>query len=173
MTTLTDGSPRLSPAIAALISSASVFVPLAMSVSTTPSPNHPRIFVWYRLLRQPSFKPPDWLFPAAWTGIEVSLAVSAYRLLRSRSTVERARAVGLWCANTLMIGGWSHLFFGRRNLAQSTVAAAALTATSIAYIGETRKVDKLAARAALPLVGWVAFATVLTASIWALNSKRN
>jgi benzodiazapine receptor len=93
MTTLTDGSPRLSPAIAALISSASVFVPLAMSVSTTPSPNHPRIFVWYRLLRQPSFKPPDWLFPAAWTGIEVSLAVSAYRLLRSRSTVERARAL--------------------------------------------------------------------------------
>jgi benzodiazapine receptor len=72
-----------------------------------------------------------------------------------------------------MIGGWSHLFFGRRNLAQSTVAAAALTATSIAYVGETRKVDKLAARAALPLVGWVAFATVLTASIWALNSKRN
>ena len=172
MTNTTDGSNRLSATVAALISSASVFVPIAMSLSTTPSPNHPRIFVWYSLLRQPSFKPPDWLFPVAWTGIEVSLAVSAYRLLRSRPTVARARALGLWCANILLIGGWSRLFFGRRNLAQSTVGAAALTCTSIAYISQTRKVDKLAARAAAPLVGWVAFATILTASIWALNAKR-
>lgn len=171
MTNPVDPSSRFSPALAALISSASVFVPIAMSLSTTPSPNHPRIFVWYTLLRQPSFKPPDWLFPVAWTGIEASLAVSAYRLLRSRPTVARTRALGLWCANILMIGGWSRLFFGRRNLAQSTVAAAALAATSIAYRSEARKVDKVSARAAVPLVGWVAFATILTASIWALNPR--
>jgi hypothetical protein len=46
-----------------------------------------------------------------------------------------------------MIGGWSRLFFGRRNLAQSSVAAAALAGTSIAYVREAQKVDKLAARA--------------------------
>jgi translocator protein len=172
MTTDADGSNRLSPAVAALISSASVMVPIAMSLSTTPSPNHPKIFVWYTLLRQPSFKPPDWLFPVAWTGIEASLAASAYRLLRSGPSVARARALGLWSANILLIGRWSRLFFGQRNLAHSTVAAAVLAGTSIAYLSEARKVDKLAARAAVPLVGWVAFATILTASIWALNSKR-
>jgi hypothetical protein len=54
-----------------------------------------------------------------------------------------------------MIAGWSRLFFGRRNLAQSSVAAAALAGTSIAYAREAQKPDRLAARAAVPLVGWV------------------
>jgi translocator protein len=172
MTNRRGNSSGLSPTVAALVASTSVLLPVAMSVSTTPSPNHPRIFVWYTLLRQPVFKPPDWLFPVAWTGIEALLAVSAYRLLRARPTGARARALGLWSVNILMIGGWSRLFFGRRNLAQSTVAAAAMVGSSIAYVREAQKVDKLAARAAVPLAGWVTFATILTASIWAMNSKR-
>jgi benzodiazapine receptor len=74
--------------------------------------------------------------------------------------------------NVLMIGGWSRLFFGRRNLAQSTVAAAAMVGSSIAYVRQAQKVDNFAARAAAPFAGWVTFATIHTASIWALNSKR-
>lgn len=169
-----DAHPSgLPSAVAAAIASASVLVPIALSASTAPSPKHPRIFVWYSLLRQPFFKPPDWLFPIAWTGLEASLAVSAYRLLKAAPTVTRARALGLWAVNVSMIGGWSRLFFGRRNLGLSTVAAAAMVGTGVAFTQQAHKVDKIAARAAVPFVGWVAFATILTASIWALNSKRS
>jgi tryptophan-rich sensory protein len=71
-----------------------------------------------------------------------------------------------------MIGGWSRLFFKRRNLGQSTLAAATLVASSVAFVEAAKPIDRTASRAGLPLVGWVAFATVLTATIWGLNSRR-
>jgi translocator protein len=163
----------VSPVTAAALASASLIVPLAMSASASPSPNHPRIFVWYSLLKQPFFKPPDWLFPIAWTGIEAALAVSAHRLLRAAPSVARTRALSLWAINILLIGGWSRLFFGHRNLAQSTFAAVATVASGAALVSEAHKVDKTAGRAAVPLVAWVAFASILTASIWVLNSRTN
>jgi tryptophan-rich sensory protein len=64
------------------------------------------------------------------------------------------------------------LFFKRHNLPVSTVAAAGLLATSVAFVGQAGPVDRTASRAGLPLVGWVAFATVLTATIWHLNSRK-
>lgn len=162
----------ISPPAAAAIASAAFVVPLALSLSSSPSPNHPGTLIWYKTLREPRFKPPDWIFPVAWTGIEASLALAAYRLLRSRPSAARARAMRLWGWNVFMIGGWSRLFFKRRKLGLSTVAAAGLVATSAAFVNEAKHVDKTASRAGLPLVGWVAFATVLTATLWHLNSRR-
>ncbi len=129
--------------------------------------------LWYRSLREPSFKPPDWLFPVAWSGIEAALAVAGYRLLRATPSAPRSKALALWGWNVVNIGAWSRLFFKRHNLGVSTVAAAGLFASSVALVNEARKVDKTAARAALPLAGWVGFATVLTATLWHLNSRKS
>jgi benzodiazapine receptor len=163
--------PVTSP-VAAAVASLAFIVPLSLSLSSTPSPNHPRTMLWYLSLREPSFKPPDWLFPVSWTLIEAGLALSAYRLLREPPSTARTRALSLWGFNIAMIGGWSRLFFKRRQLAVSTVAAASLVATSVAFVKEARKVDVTAARAGLPLVGWVVFATVLTGTIWRLNRSK-
>lgn len=161
-----EALPR--PAAAALAASAFV-VPLLLSASTTPTPNHPRVFLWYRSLREPSFQPPDVAIPIAWTIVEAGLAVTAYRLLRRSPSAARTRALGLWIANIVGIGAWSRLFFGGRNLPASTVAAAALAVGATALVVEARKVDEPAAAASLPLVAWVCFATVLTAAIWRRN----
>jgi translocator protein len=169
-----DG-PTVSPIsapVAAAIASCALTVPLALSLSSAPSPNHPRNFLWYLTLREPSFKPPDWTFPAAWTVIEAGLAAAGYRLLRARSSAARTNALLLWGWNVAWIGGWSRLFFKQHRLGVSTVAAASLVATSAAFVHQANKVDRTAARAGLPLVGWVAFATVLTAAIWHLNSRK-
>lgn len=168
----TTESTPMAPAVAAAVASCSLAIPLAMSLSSVPSPNHPLTLLWYKALREPRFKPPDWAFPVAWTAIELSLARAAYRLLRAPPSAARRNAIGLWGANILMIGGWSQLFFKRRNLGASTVAAAGLVATSVAFVVESKKVDKSAARAGIPLVAWVAFATVLTGTIWQLNRRR-
>jgi tryptophan-rich sensory protein len=127
---------------------------------------------WYLSLREPDFKPPDWLFPIAWTGIECGLAMAAYRLLRVAPSAQRAKALALLGWNVFMIGGWSRLFFKHRNLPASTLAAASLVVSSAAFVRAAKPVDRPASRAGLPLVGWVAFATVLTATIWSLNSRR-
>jgi tryptophan-rich sensory protein len=164
--------PTLSAPAAAAIAACAFAVPLALSSSSSPSPNHPRTMAWYSSLRKPGFKPPDWAIPVAWAGIEGALATAAYRLLRAAPSAQRARALALLGWNVFMIGGWSRLFFKHRSLGASTVAAATMVASSAAFVQAARPVDRTAARAGLPLVGWVAFATVLTATIWGLNSRR-
>jgi benzodiazapine receptor len=158
-----------SKGLALALASTAWLVPALMSSSTAPSPNHPRILLWYKSLRQPPWKPPDLAIPLAWFGIETCLAAAAYRLLRRHGSPPRNRALGWLATNVVSIGGWSWLFFGRRNLAVSTLASAGLLGTSVAYVAAARKEDPTAAAQGLPLVAWVAFATVLTASIWRRN----
>ena len=85
-TTAEDAAPPraatagLSPALSAALAMASYVVPYLLSRSTSPTPDHPRVFFWYRWLKQPSFKPPDVAIPLAWMGIETGLAFAAQDL---------------------------------------------------------------------------------------------
>lgn len=160
------GLPR---GAAALLALGSYAVPYALSRSTTPSPDHPRVMFWYAMLRKPWFKPPDIAIPIAWVGLETGLAVASYRLLRKPSAPARNRSLGWLAVNVVAIGAWSRIFFGSRNLPVSTIAAAVMIGTSAAYVAEARRSDRVAAAAGLPLVAWVAFATVLTGAIWRRN----
>src|SRR6188474_3175179 len=45
--------------LALALASTAWIVPALMSRSTAPSPNHARILLWYKSLRQPPWKPPD------------------------------------------------------------------------------------------------------------------
>ena len=163
-------APRApSRGLSLVLSSAAFVLPLLLSRSTSPSPDHPRVFLWYRLLRQPKFKPPDIAIPLAWMAIESALAVASYRLLRRPASPARNRSLAWLAGNVVGIGAWSRLFFGSRNLPASTLGAAALVATGTAYVVEAKKADRTAAVAGVPFVAWVAFATVLTAAIWRKN----
>ncbi len=164
--------PGISKPAAAAIASAALWAPLALSASSTPSPNHPRIFFWYWLLRKPKITPPNWVFPVVWSGIDAALAGAGYRLLRSSPGRARTGALGLWAWNVLMIGVWNRIFFKNRSLAASAVAAASLAATSVMLVKKSASVDRAAAKAELPLAAWVGFATVLAATIWAMNRRR-
>lgn len=159
----------LGRAPAATLALGAYLLPLILSRSTTPSPDHPRIFFWYRSLKKPSFQPPDIAIPIAWTAIETGLAVAAYRLMRKPASPGRTRSLAWLSGNVAAIGAWSRLFFGSRNLPASTVAAAAMIGTGVAYMAEARRTDAVAASAGIPLTIWVAFATVLTAALWKRN----
>jgi tryptophan-rich sensory protein len=167
---LTDASPEPGTApraLAATMASAALLWPAWAGRRWGPQRLVPG--VWYRLLRKPDFQPPDAAVPVAWGLIDTALAAGGYRLLRQRSSEARNRALGWWVFNVTMIGGWSALFFGRRNLPVSTVAAATMVAGGAAYVAEAWRVDKPAAVAGVPYVGWVAFATLLTAALWRRN----
>lgn len=125
--------------------------------------------IWYRLLRKPAFQPPDPVIPLAWTLIDCALALGAYRLLRRPPSPPRNRALGWWALNVGLIGGWSGVFFGLRSLPASTGLAAVMVGSGAAYVLEARSVDRPAAAAGVPFVGWVAFATLLTAALWRRN----
>ena len=159
----------LTPPIAAAIATTAYLVPYALSRSTSPSPDHPRVFLWYRTLRKPAFEPPDVAIPLTWLAIETGLAAAGYRVLRRPSSPARTRALAWLGGNVVGIGAWSRLFFGGRSLPASTVAAAALVVTAGGCVDAVRKVDRPAAAATVPFVAWVAFATVLTAALWRRN----
>ena len=106
----------ISNLVAAGLASLAYIVPVVMSRSTSPTPDHPRILIWYKTLRQPKFKPPDIAIPLGWTVVETGLAVAAYRLLKKKTDANRNLSLALLAGNVVAIGGWSRLFFGRRNL---------------------------------------------------------
>jgi len=170
--TAAPGTAAPGTPLAALAAASAFAIPLALSASTSPSPLHPRTFAWYKSLRQPFFKPPDWAVPLAWAGIEACLAAAAYRLVKAEPSAARTRALATLGFNITMIGVWSRLFFGRRALATSTVAATAMVATGAVFVRQARRVDPVAANAGIPFVAWVGFASVLTAAIWRLNRNR-
>jgi tryptophan-rich sensory protein len=163
--------PALRPGPAAAIASLAYGLPLLLSIGANPAPTNPKTFAWYATLRKPRLRPPDAAVPLVWAAIETGLAVGAYRLLRRGDSPQRRSALAAWAVNVAMIGGWTRLFFGRRNLPASTAAAAAMVATGVGYVTSARRVDNTAGTVGLPFVGWVAFATVLTASIWAMNRR--
>ncbi|HXH15417.1 MAG TPA: TspO/MBR family protein [Sphingomonas sp.] len=134
-----------------------------------PDPSHPGIRRWYKRLDKPSFTPPDAAFGMVWPVLETGLAVGGYRLLRQPPSSARTTAVGLWLVNTAMVGGWTEMFFRKKQLGSSAVASGAMIATGAAYGIAAAKVDRPAAATAVPFVAWLGFATVLAERIWARN----
>ena len=160
-------SPAVALGIVALVLGASAVV----GRRNAPDPSHPGIRRWYRRLDKPGYTPPDKAFGAVWPVLEGALAVGGYRLLRRSPGPARNAAVGLWLANTAMIGGWTELFFRRRRLGASAAASGATVASGAALVATAAKVDKPAAALATPFVAWLGFATLLANRIRRDNPK--
>lgn len=135
----------------------------------SPAPQHPRTRRWYKSLSKPDFTPPGPGFALGWSLIELGLAYGGYRLLRKPATPWRNGAVALWAVNNALIAGWSALFFGKRALGVSTATAAGMIGTAGAYAAVAAKTDRPAAVTALPLIGWLGFATLLAEEVWRRN----
>jgi len=127
--------------------------------------------IWYALLRKPGFSPPRAVSRAVWAALDAALAVGAYRIARRPATPERNRALGLLAANVALISGRYRLTSGRHDPAAAAVGSAAITATAAAYVAAARPIDRPAAAAALPLVAWAGFATLLGAAVWKMNRR--
>ncbi len=134
-----------------------------------PSPSHPEIKVWYRELDKPGFTPPDAVFGGTWAVIQLVLSYGGYRLLRRPSAPDRDLAVGMWGLNNLLIAGWNALFFGKRDLKLSAVTAAGMVVAAGSYATVAARTDRTAAATALPLTGWLGFATLLATVVWRRN----
>lgn len=161
-----DGLPRLAAlATVGVVLGASALV----GRRNAPDPSHPGIRRWYRRLDKPGYTPPDAAFGAVWPVLETGLAVGGYRLLRHPAGRARNAAIGLWLANSAMVGGWTQLFFRRKRLGASAAASGAMVATGAAYVMAAAKVDRPAAAMGVPFVAWLGFATLLAERIWRDN----
>ena len=132
------------------------------------------IDTWYRGLDKPPYVPPNVVFPVAWTSLYADIAVTSGQTLdrlTSRGDDTRSYTTAL-ATNLVLNAGWSWLFFKAHKLGPSTVAAAALAASSADLVRRTGAVHPAGGAALLPYPLWCTFATVMTADIWRRNSTR-
>ncbi len=154
-------------------------IPNALAVATTGVlgglASRPAQSAWYSSLKKPPYQPPRQAFPIVWPILYADIAaVSSSTLddLEDRGDQGPRRSyIAALTANLVLNASWSWMFFTKRWLGTSALAAGVLTLSSADLT--RRAVEVRGARAAplalYPL--WCAFATVLSTHIWILNKR--
>ena len=103
----------------ALICSAGVGLLAIIAVAATSVvgqlATYPNLEPWYAGLVKPSFNPPNWVFGPIWTALYLSIAFSAWRILRLADTRERRWALSLFFVQLVLNAAWSWMFFAANN----------------------------------------------------------
>jgi tryptophan-rich sensory protein len=121
---------------------------------------------WYAELEKPSFNPPNWLFGPVWTILYVMIAIAGWRVWRQEPS---GWPMKLWWTQLALNFAWSPIFFGAHQIGVALGVILLLLATIIAFIFVAWPRERLTAWLFVPYAAWVAFASVLNASILALN----
>ena len=114
-----------------------------------------------------SFNPPNWVFAPVWTTLYVLMAFAVWRILRlPQVSAARRLTLSLFFIQLALNAAWSWMFFGANNplfgLINIVPQFLAILATVVAF----HRLDRMAAWCLLPLLAWVAFASVLNVAIW-------
>lgn len=124
---------------------------------------------FYRTLQVPPWAPPSWLFGPVWTFLYLLMGTAAWLVWRERERISTRGALTLFVAQLALNALWTWIFFawrmGAAAVAEIVVLSLLIVATMIAFA----RVRRLAAWLLVPYLGWVAFATALTAAIWRRN----
>jgi translocator protein len=152
-------------------------IPAAVAVTVTAIvgglASRPANSAWYRTLRKPPYQPPRQAFPIVWPMLYADIALVSAGVLdeaeRRGHTRERREYMTALTVNLLLNAGWSWLFFNRRLLGTSAIAAVVLAGSSVDL---TRRAVAVQGKRAMPLALypiWCAFATLLSCHVWILN----
>lgn len=123
---------------------------------------------WYDGLKKPSWTPPKWLFPVAWTTLYLFMSFAAMRVALLEGNAHAMAFYALQLAlNTL----WTPIFFGLRRMRAGMIVIlclwVAVFGTMIAFF----RLDWIAGTLFVPYVAWVTAASALNWSVWRLNPE--
>ena len=126
---------------------------------------------WYFALKQPSWKPPDWLFGPAWTTI-FACAATAGVLAWNRADTSKSRTtiIALFAINFCFNSLWSLLFFKLQRPDWALLEVGFLWLSIAALIWFLYRLSKLASVLLLPYLLWVSFASMLNWKIVQMNA---
>ena len=128
------------------------------------------VSAWYKALRVPSWKPPDWAFGPGWT---VILSLACVSAIHGWDALEpgarRDTMVGLFLANGALNAFWSLLFFKLRRPDWALIEVPFLWLSVVALIILLAPVSGTAAWCMVPYAVWVLFASALNRAIVRLN----
>lgn len=121
---------------------------------------------WYARLDKPPFNPPGAVFGPVWTVLYALIAVAGWRTWQRSFS---GRPMKLWWTQLVLNFAWPPIFFGAHRITVALGAIILLLVVVVAFIAASWRQDRAAAWLFAPYLAWVAFATVLNASIAVLN----
>lgn len=124
---------------------------------------------FYAELARPAWAPPGWLFAPVWSTLYTLMGISAWLVWRARGFEGARSALSVFIAQLGVNALWSWLFFVWHRGGLAFVDAVLLCCLIGATIVLFRRISTLASLLLLPYLAWVAFASVLTLSVWRLN----
>lgn len=121
---------------------------------------------WYEELDKPTWTPPKWAFPVAWTTLYLLMSIAAARVA---PLDESGHAMAFYAAQLAFNTLWTPVFFGKRNMRAGMIVLSILWAfvalTMFAFFAR----DTLAGWLLVPYLAWVTVAGALNWSVWKRN----
>ena len=122
--------------------------------------------MWYETLEKPSFTPPNWVFPIAWTSIYLLISFAGARVAVLDGN---GYAMAFWAMQAAFSTLWTPLFFGQRRVRGALLAMLPLWLAVLGATISNFTLDFWAGLAFVPYLAWVSVAAALNISIWRLN----
>ena len=122
--------------------------------------------VWYEGLNKPTFNPPNWIFGPVWTTLYLLIGSAGGIVWNHRA---RSTSMKLWWTQMVLNGIWRPVFFAFQMPSAALIVILLMLATIIAFMKSSFKQTPVATYLFVPYFAWVAFATILNASIVWLN----
>jgi translocator protein len=123
---------------------------------------------WYDGLNKPSWTPPNWLFPVAWTTLYFCMAAAGARVAVADGN---AIAMALWSLQIALNTLWTPVFFGLRRMRLGLLVLASLWLSVAATMVALWSVDWIAGLLFVPYLVWVSVAAALNRAVIQLNPE--
>ncbi|XP_055845817.1 translocator protein [Episyrphus balteatus] len=126
---------------------------------------------WYRHLKFPSYRPPNWIFGPMWTSLYSGMGYASYLVWRDGGGFGGDAQLPLiaYGAQLALNWAWTPIFFGQHNIFGALIELLALTATSSVCGLLFYKTNKVAGLIFIPYVAWLSFASLLNYDVYKLN----
>ncbi|MEI7788483.1 MAG: TspO/MBR family protein [Chlorobiaceae bacterium] len=125
---------------------------------------------YYTILKKPSWNPPDWLFPPAWSLLFTLMGIALYLVVQQQSEKTNIQgALTVFGLQLLLNLGWSAAFFGLHSPLIALLVIVPLWLAILLTIIKFKAVYPPAGYLLIPYLLWVSFASYLNFTIWHLN----
>ncbi|XP_045196911.1 translocator protein-like [Mercenaria mercenaria] len=135
---------------------------------------HKELKTWFKKLNEPSFAPPDWVFPSATFTSYCCMGYGSYLVWRDCGGFEGGGVLPLAIYATSLALTWTHppLLCKTKNLGLGVVSMLSVLGARVATAVMFKNVNSTAGYLMLPGLGLVGYATFLSYSRWKNNRTR-
>lgn len=133
-----------------------------------------REMAWYRSLKLPPWRPPNWVFGPVWGILYTSMGYGSYLVWKELGGFNETSfaPLGLYVGQLALNWSWTPVFFGQHRIGLGLVVILLTTGAAMATTVAWYHVNKTAACLMYPYIGWLAFASLLNYCIWKDNPDK-